>query len=283
MSPLLYVLCAEALACQIRDNPNIEGFLLPRTVGLQYRVGQFADDTTSFVKDYRSLVHLFMSVHIYELGSGAELNLSKTEAMWLGAWRSRTDQPLGLTWVKKMKILGVFLGENVEQDNWSPKFKKLESHLNLWKHRSLSLVGRALFVNALGLSKLNYLASILNIPDWVKTKVNQIIWPFVWNKKFEPVARQTCYCSSMNGGLGIVDFITKIQALKNIVRCENIARSLREVFLCFKIFFGRKTGGPPWGVAQFKRQRLPQCPISHGLLYASICEPKKNSLFSYSD
>ena len=180
MSPLLYVLSVEALACQIRDNPNIEGFLLPGAEGLQYKVGQYADDTTSFVKDYRSLVHLLKSVHIYELGSGAKLNLSKTEAMWLGAWRSRTDQPLGLTWVKQMKILGVVFGENVEQDNWSPKLKKLESHLNLWKRRSLSLVDRALLVNALGLNKLNYLASILIVPDWVKTKVNQIIWPFVW-------------------------------------------------------------------------------------------------------
>ena len=152
LSPLLYVLCEEALEFQIRDNPDIEGFLLPGAKGLQYKVGQYADDTTSFVKDYRSLVHLFKSVHIYGLGSGEKLNLSKTEAMWLGAWRSRTDQPCGLTWVTKMKCLGVFFGENVEQDNWLPKLKKLESHLNLWKRRSLSLVGKALLVNALGLS-----------------------------------------------------------------------------------------------------------------------------------
>ena len=38
--------------------------------------------------------------------SGAKLNISKTEVMWLGAWRSRDDQPFGLTWVTKMKLLG---------------------------------------------------------------------------------------------------------------------------------------------------------------------------------
>ena len=188
LSPLLYVQCVEALARQIRDNPSIEGFLLPGAKGLQYKVGLYAGDTTSFVKNYRSLVHLFKSVRIYELGSGARLNLSKTEAMWLGAWRSRTDQPLGLTWVSKIKILGVFFGEKVEKDNWEPKLKKLESHLNLCKGRSLSLVGRALLINALGLSKLNYLATTLIVPDWVKTLAN--------------------------GSLGIVDFSKKSNALK---------------------------------------------------------------------
>ena len=116
LSPLLHVLCVETLACQIRNNPDIEGFLLPGAKGLQYKVGQYADDTTSFVKNYRSLLFLFSAVKIYELGSGAKLNLSKTEAMW----KSRDDQPLGLTWVKKMKILGVSFGTNVEQDNWLP-------------------------------------------------------------------------------------------------------------------------------------------------------------------
>ena len=29
LSPLLYILCVETLACKIRNNPDIEGFLLP--------------------------------------------------------------------------------------------------------------------------------------------------------------------------------------------------------------------------------------------------------------
>jgi len=56
--------------------------------------------------------------------------------MCLGAWRSRTDQPFGLTLVSKMKILGVVFGQAAESDNWQPKLKKLENHRNLWKSRS---------------------------------------------------------------------------------------------------------------------------------------------------
>ena len=73
--------------------------------------------------------------------------------MWLGAWKCRPDEPLGLTWVRKMKILGVIFGtEPIEEDNWQPKLNKLEKSLNLWKSRSLSFVGKSMIVNVLGLS-----------------------------------------------------------------------------------------------------------------------------------
>ena len=84
LSPLLYVLCVEALACQIRLCPEIRGFLLPGASGKQARVRLYADDTTVILKDLFSLRKLFECISVYERGSGAKLNRSKTEAMWLG-------------------------------------------------------------------------------------------------------------------------------------------------------------------------------------------------------
>ena len=119
----------------------------------------YADDTMAILKDYPSLVWLFDLISIYERGSGAKLNRSKTEAMWLGAWKFRTNEPLGLTWVRKMKILGVVFGtESTELDNWQPKLNKLEKSLNLWKSRSLSFIGKSMILNVLGLSKFLYLS-----------------------------------------------------------------------------------------------------------------------------
>ena len=78
------------------------------------------------------------------------------------------DIPLGLTWVRKMKIVGVFFGTvPVEQDHWQSKINKLEKPLNLLKSRSLSFVGKCLTINILGLSKLFYLAKVLVLPAWV--------------------------------------------------------------------------------------------------------------------
>ena len=167
LSPLLYVLSVEVLAFQICVSPFITGFLLPGSQ-TRFRVRQYADDTTTFVKNISSLVQLFNVIRLYERGSGAKLNISKTEAMWLGAWRSREDMPLGLTWVKKMKILGIWFGViPVEQDNWASKVSKLEKAVNLWKSRSLSFIGKCMIVNVVGLSKFYYLARVLVIPEWV--------------------------------------------------------------------------------------------------------------------
>ena len=96
LSPLLYVLCAEVFAANIRSDSTIEGFLLPGSSGRSFKIWQYADDCTCFVKDPFSLDCLFLQIRNYEAATGAKLNVSKTEAI-----------PHGLSWVSKMKILGV--------------------------------------------------------------------------------------------------------------------------------------------------------------------------------
>ena len=134
LSPLLYVLCIEVLASLIRRCPGVEGFLLPGARGRQARVRLYPDDTTTILKDLGSLSNLFSCVNVYEKGAppGAKRNRTKTEAMWLGAWRFRSDEPLGLTWVKKMKILGAVFGTiPTEHFNWQPNLRN-------WRNPSIS-------------------------------------------------------------------------------------------------------------------------------------------------
>ena len=71
LSPMLYLLCVEELAVVIRASPEIEGFLLPGASGLRFKVSQYADDTTVFVKDEQPLSNLFEAIGLYERGSGA--------------------------------------------------------------------------------------------------------------------------------------------------------------------------------------------------------------------
>ena len=91
LSPMLYILCVKVLVCKIRDSSNIVGFSLLGAQGHQFKVGQYADDTKGFVTDTRSLHTLFREICLYECGIGAKLNLSKTEAMWVGSWRGCLD------------------------------------------------------------------------------------------------------------------------------------------------------------------------------------------------
>ena len=113
-------------------------------------------------------IHPFSpAIVFYERGSGPKLNLSKTEAMWLGAWKDRLDEPLGLTWVRKLKILGVFFGTvDVERDNWEPRLSKRDKTLSRWKSRSLSFIGKVLILNIVALSKLLYVSRVLVPPKW---------------------------------------------------------------------------------------------------------------------
>ena len=193
LSPLLYILVSEVLSTQIRNCPDIVGFRLPGAGGLDFKISQYADDTTNFVKTERSLFHLLWVVHTYERGSGAKLNTAKSEAMWLGKWRDNGATPHGLKWVKKMRILCVFFGNrlvSVDQDNWKPKLDKLKSELNLWSSRELSFVGRSLILNILGASRFWHVAKILAPPTWVIDSYKSITWPFIWRGKMECVSRK---------------------------------------------------------------------------------------------
>ena len=178
LSPLLYVICAEVLAQNIHNHTGIQGFLLPGA-NSYFIIREYADDSTCWVKDTFSLQNLFYLLGKYQRGTGAKLNLSKTEAMWLGAWHSRPDTPLGLSRVTKMKICSVLFSNglvNVDPDNWLPRISKLESNLNLWC-RSLSLI---LVVYLLGASKLWFLAKVLPTLGWVVSRFKKLVFPFLW-------------------------------------------------------------------------------------------------------
>ena len=167
LSPVLYVLVSEVLSTQIRNCKEIEGFRFPGAGGLHFKISQYADDATNFVKTERSLSKLLQVVQKYEMGSGAKLNTSKSEAMWLGMWRDNGDSPFGLKWVNKMRILGVFFSNGlicVDNDNWKTKLGKLQSVLNLWSSRELSFIGRSMILNVLGASRIWHVAKILPLP-----------------------------------------------------------------------------------------------------------------------
>ena len=77
-------------------------------VAFNLKISQYADDATLILKSEKSLFKVLSVVSRFELGSGAKLNTSKSEAMWLGRWHDRGDSPYGLKWVTKIRILGVF-------------------------------------------------------------------------------------------------------------------------------------------------------------------------------
>ena len=215
LSPLLYCLVAETLANLIQDNPSIEGLYLPSHKE-QSKVSQFADDALLMLLGEHSVQEAFKIISIYEQGSGSKPSLNKTKGMWLGSKRGQTTGPVDITWITdQLKLLGIYVGSNQTIfKSWTERINKLESRLKMWKHWSLSLAAKVLILNTLGLFGLLYLRTVYPIPKSCLTRVNTLVFNFLWSGRNEMIKRDILFLPTDRGGLGLTDLTTKLQALQ---------------------------------------------------------------------
>ena len=110
----------------------------------------------------------------FRLCSGLELNRSKTEALWLGSNKNRTDKPFGIRWPRDyVNALGICFTTDQNTSygkNLEPRLLSLEKCLNVWSSRDLTLYGKINIVKSLALSKLTFASAVLPIPeDFIKS------------------------------------------------------------------------------------------------------------------
>ena len=92
LSPLLYVLVSEVLACNIRANPRICGLNLPNCPPAS-PISQYADDTSLILTSDDAIKAALEVYTLLEKASGSKLNITKSKGLWLGGWRGRSDPP----------------------------------------------------------------------------------------------------------------------------------------------------------------------------------------------
>ena len=139
--------------------------------------------------------------------------MEKYEGLWLGGWVHRSDCPVQWT-SEKIKVLGVFLGNgNLDKCNWRPRLDAVTRCLNSWRSRHLSFTGRALVANALALSRVWYVASLLPMPVWVLSELNTVLFSFFWGGKKDLVARAVVVHPKPAGGFSVVSVRHKVYAL----------------------------------------------------------------------
>ena len=216
LSPLLYVISIEVLAANLRAHPDIVGL---RPLGLSCTLpvmSLYADDTSVVASSFAAIRAVFSTYQLFERGSGSRLNLSKCEGLWLGPWRfSTATPPVDISWsYSKIKVLGVFIGHgDLAEDNWRPRLDAVARCLKSWRSRALSLTGKALVVNALALSRVWYVASLVHVPAWVTAELNKLVFSFFWSGKRDLVARRVLVHPKEAGGFSIVSLNFKIAAL----------------------------------------------------------------------
>ena len=215
LSGILFVLGIELLSRYIKNDPTVKGIQVNKH---ELKISQYADDTTVFVRDFDSVTSLLRVLHAFKEHSGLEINTTKTEAMWLGEWKDRTDEPFGFKWPKEpINALGVFFSHNQESANrlnFGEKILNLEKTLNTWQRRNLTLYGRINIVKTIGLSKLIYSASVLPVPDHYVQEINKLIFNFIWAGKPPKIKRNTIIGEKEKGGLKMCDFKIMEKALK---------------------------------------------------------------------
>ena len=161
----------------LKSNNDIKGIAVD---GKEIKVTQFADDTTVFVNDHQSVINL---LKLLKHTSGLEINTSKTEATRLGELLSHVI----LTGLKNRFKLSAFSfrynSDAANNLNFGEKIIKLKNTLKNWKRRKLTLHGRIKIVKTLGLSKLIYNTSVLEIPDCYVKEIKKLSFDFTWEGK----------------------------------------------------------------------------------------------------
>ena len=89
LSAMLYIVTAEILALTIRANPKIVGISVD---GTEFKLSQYADDTTLMLSGEESLDALINTLGQYEQASGAKVHPGKCAGLWLGSNRGRIDR-----------------------------------------------------------------------------------------------------------------------------------------------------------------------------------------------
>ena len=225
ISALLFIMVAEVMAAMIRNNKDIKGI---ECNGEITTISQLADDTTLFLQDENSLKEVLEVIHIFTKASGLKLNKDKTEAFWIGRDCNNHNKPLNIRWSKKsVKCLGIMCNANTDictEENYNEKIKKVQTVLNIWSQRNLSLKGKIAVLRSVVLPQLLYIASVLYTPDWVITKVDNMMLDFLWSNKKHHVKKDVLIKEIENGGLKMPHFYSMIKGLK----CTWIKRFLNE-------------------------------------------------------
>ena len=85
LSAILYVLCAEVLAAEVRSNPKIVGYKFNKGKN-EHKLNAYADDKTVCVTTKPSIHELFNVFDRYEVATNARVNKDKTVGLWVGTF-----------------------------------------------------------------------------------------------------------------------------------------------------------------------------------------------------
>ena len=175
-----------------------------------------------FLKDAQSIENLVEIFNTFSLFSGLKPNLTKCEIAGIGALKGVQVAVCGMRCIdicnEAIKILGTYFSYNSrikEECNFLKIVSNVQSVLNLWRYRNLTLEGRIVVFKSLAISKIVFQALIAPVPTHVIKALETIQTSFLWNNSNPKIKHKTLCKRYENGGLKNVDIRNKVNSLQS--------------------------------------------------------------------
>ena len=176
----------------------------------------FADDVLLFLSGTNNQFFcVFAVLQEFSNHSNCKINLLKCQAFHIGSSRNCVDTPFidkGLKWpTETFMYLGVLIptkkcydnAKALQELNLVPLLNKTKNILSVWSSHNLTLLGKITVVKSLIILRMIYKASMLPliIPKTLITKINKLLFKFIWSSNWERVSRNVlCNNIESDGG-----------------------------------------------------------------------------------
>ena len=157
LSPLLFLLVAEALKLALEDNDNITGIQVGDTTSL---ISRFADDSTLLLGNKKSYYHALRTVRKWGYATGMKENISKRQGLALGKYRT-IKMPGDTSWIPEGEwaiSLGNPIGNEVDYDRfYEQKIATIRDKAKKWSALyRCGYHGRNLIVQSMYFGSIRY-------------------------------------------------------------------------------------------------------------------------------
>ena len=168
LAPYLFLLWGQMLYLLIENNNNIKGITIKNT---EFKISQFADDTTLMDGKESSLDAALNTLQVYGTLSDLRMNSSKCKMIWIGRKKHSKDKlncKCHFDWNNDhFSLLGLHFHVNLDQMaeiNYRLAINKVKNTISFWKKRSLTPLGKITVIKTLILSRLNHLFMTIPLP-----------------------------------------------------------------------------------------------------------------------
>ena len=225
LSPILFLMIAQVFSNKLKISHDITGFAIQ---GIDILLSLFADDTDIFLQATSQAVEaVIRELNNFGYHSGCNPNVAKTFCIPLGNAKNNDNLlqdiriKYGDNFIKhSFSALGVAFRNDLSindivEINYNSKIDKAKSWAGIWGKRDLTLFRKVTIIKSLIFSQIIYVVAPLPRPSArIISKLNTVIFNFLWGCKRDKIKREVVTRSRQEGGLGIFitdDFILSLK------------------------------------------------------------------------